>query len=93
MFNQKIYFLLISLFTFPVYADWVLVSVNDVSDEFYIDSETIIKDGNKVNCWEKIHFSDQSQEFKSVRIFEEIDCKKRTHITLQVTAFSEYNGM
>ena len=88
---KKILLLLTILISSNVLGDWVPVTLNNRNALFYVDKDTIRKQGNKVEFWQKINFNTPTTEIKSIRSFEEIDCKDRTQTSLAVTTFTELN--
>jgi len=77
------------MLTGPAWAEWVLVSQNDSAD-FYIDPETIRKDGNLVKVWEVQNLTQPSiRGALSRRARSEYDCKQERRKTLSISAHSE----
>lgn len=54
---KKIFFLLTILISLNVLADWIFVITNTSNDYFYIDPQTIAKEGNKVRFWTKTNYN------------------------------------
>ena len=86
---KKILLLILFLITSNVFADWLLIVTSVDDDYFYIDPETIEIEGNKVRHWRKVNFSKTESGMRSNRVYQEIDCKKKTVTILSYTTFSE----
>ena len=92
----KYLFLMLMLIASPAWADWDFVTGNSYDSKFFIDFQTLRKDGNRVKFWQLMNFSVPNniggQNVFSFRSREEIDCKEETARTLTITAFSEKDG-
>ena len=86
---KKILLLILFLISSNVLAEWVFLGTNTDNSNFYIDPQTIEKEGNKVRFWEKVNLGKADDDVKSIRGYREIDCKKKTYTVLSATFFSE----
>ena len=87
--NKLLLFLLVPTLSF---ADYVFLNRNNDQDEFFIDPQTISRDLNIARFWSYVNFNSPSAklgETKSMRSFEEMDCSKRTLVTLNLSSFSD----
>jgi len=86
---KKKLLLALLLATSSAWAGWVQVGQVDSSD-FYIDPETIRKDGNLVKVWQMSDLKKQTKEgVLSRRGRFEYDCKQERFRTLSITTHSE----
>ena len=77
------------LFTGAAWAKWEKVSENDYGD-FYIDPETIRKDGSLVRVWEIQNLIQRDKDGElSVRMRVEYDCKQERYRNLSFSTHSE----
>lgn len=88
---KKILLLLTILISSNVFADWILLGGSEDMSSVYVDLDTILKEGKKTKFWRKVNYVNTVSGMLSSRTYEEVDCKKRTIITLSFTAFSELN--
>ena len=86
---KKILLLLTILISSNVFADWVLIGGTTDGSSMFIDKDTILKESHKVKFWRKINYINTESGMLSSRTYEEVDCKKRTLMTLTFTSFSE----
>ena len=70
------------------FAEWTYVAEN-AKDNFYIDYDTIRKDGNLRKFWLVHNFNQKERGAMSIRSREEIDCKEEHGRTLSLSAHSE----
>jgi hypothetical protein len=78
-------------------ANWVLVAEGDGS-QWYVETESIRRIGNTVECWQKTNYEKQ-QSFKYSSEFYvstiglwRYDCFNRTGKVLQHTIYSDIDG-
>ena len=79
-------------------ANWVLVGASDNSQSF-IDTESMIRAGNKVQCWVSTNYNEpqtdilavdfKNDKYLSDLFFIEYDCYNRTRIALEFTEYSQ----
>jgi hypothetical protein len=83
--------LTLSLFLcFPVFADWQYISTeNESNNEFYLDFETLRKDGSLRRIWQVVNLATNEHGWLSIRSIMEFDCKNETVQGLARMAFSE----
>jgi hypothetical protein len=91
---KKLLIIFLLLTTSSTWAAWTLVSSNaDSGDTFYIDVETIRKDGNLRKVWELMDLRQPSNGgAKSRRVRTEYDCKEERTRVLSLDVFSENMG-
>lgn len=85
---KNIFVLILFLISSNVIAEWVFYSESNNGNTFYLDPDTIEKNGQKVKLWAKVNAPSNSH-LKSFRDFIEIDCKNKTKLLFQRTGFSE----
>ena len=86
---KKILLLGLLLAISSAWAGWVQVAQND-SGDFYIDPETIRKDGNLVRVWQLTDFKQRNKEGElSRRTRTEYDCKQERRRLLSLSTHSE----
>lgn len=85
--------LIFMLISNSVWADWKFASKNDEGSEFYIDYDTIRKDGHLRKVWEVMNSpspkSFNGAVYVSVRSRAEYDCKEERKRNLTTTAHTE----
>ena len=79
-------------------ANWVLVA-ESADSQFYIDTASMIRTGNKVQCWVSSNYNEPQKEifaidyekdkYSSNLYFTEYDCYNRTSRVLELTEYSE----
>jgi hypothetical protein len=87
---KKTLLLALMLVTGSVWAEWVMVSVSVTEQDFYIDKDTIRKDGNLRKVW-SVNNLKQRDKYggMSYRGRDEFDCKSERKRTLSVSLHSE----
>ncbi len=72
-------------------AQWVLVTVGDNGDKFYVDPTTKSRSGNVVRIWTLQDYQKPEvilgKPSYSDRVYQRFDCAERTNQILQETAF------
>jgi hypothetical protein len=73
----------------PAYAaNWVYVTTSDRGSDYYYDSDTIQRSGNKVTYWEKVdHSRDKTVKRRESKDRYLCDCAMRTRTLLQATSY------
>lgn len=75
---------------FPVFADWKYIATEEDSNkEFFLDFESLRKDGNLRRIWQIANFESSENGWLSIRSMMEFDCKNETVQGLARMAFSE----
>jgi hypothetical protein len=83
---------LVILFAPPVWAGWTFVTQDVDGNSFFIDFETLRKEGNLRKVWGKTELSKVNKfDWSSTRQRNEFDCKNETKTILSVSAFSKGN--
>lgn len=78
-------------------ANWVLVTEGNGS-QYYVETESIRRVGNTVECWQKTNYEKQqilkysSESYQSTISFLRCDCFNRTEKVLQSTIYSDVDG-
>ena len=84
---------LVMLVNFPVMANWELVSENQNGQTFFVDFQTLRKDGNRVKFWRLLNYPKpldiKGLNILSLRSRTEVDCKEETSRILTLTAHSQ----
>lgn len=80
-------------------ANWELVGESTGSDQYYIETESIRRVGNKVQCWETHNYNEPQFEqnplnhynnkYSSAVHFVEYDCFSKTFMSLQIVEYSD----
>ena len=84
---KKILFILTILISSNVFADWFWI-VSGGGAEFFVDPDTIEKNGEKVKVWQKNN-APPGLLFKSLIQLQEYDCKNKTHRSIQTSYYSQ----
>ena len=83
---------LLMLFAPPAWAGWTFVTQDVNENSFFLDFETLRKDGNLRKVWQKVELAKANKfEWVSTRQRNEFDCKNETKTILSVAAFSKGN--
>jgi len=83
---------LLMLFAPPAWAGWTFVTQDVNENSFFLDFETLRKDGNLRRVWQKVELAKANKfEWVSTRQRNEFDCKNETKTILSVAAFSKGN--
>lgn len=86
---KKTLLLALLLVTSSAWAGWVQVTQTDSSD-FYIDPETIRRDGNLVRVWQIAELKQRDKDGElSRRSRMEYDCKQERRRSLSLSTHSE----
>ena len=87
---------LLMLITSPAWAGWELVAKNADGVQFFIDFQTIRKEGKRVKVWQLTNLSSpivsKGIEIFSLRARYEFDCNKEQIRMLTITAFSDIHA-
>lgn len=87
---------LLMLIASPAWADWKFVAENQNGAQFFIDFESIRRDGNRIKAWQLINFvtpvNIQGNDIRSFRSRYEFDCKQEQTRGLTTTAFLGLNA-
>ena len=80
----------------PAWADWEFVSKGESGNEFFIDYQTIRKDGNRIKVWQLTNFATPLRP-KGLEIYSflsryEIDCKQEQTRVLTIRAYPRPNA-
>ncbi len=68
-------------------SDWIWLTRNlSGSVIYYIDSESIHYEDDRVTFWDKRVVSDDP-DFKEIRGYNEVNCKENTYRTLQIIGY------
>ncbi len=88
---MKRVFLTMALFLcIPVFADWHYIATeNESNNEFFLDFETLRKDGNLRRIWQVVNLGTSEYGWLSIRSMMEFDCKNETVQGLSRMAFSD----
>ena len=89
---MKQFFLSIALvISFPVLADWKYIATeNESESEFFLDFETLRKDGNLRRIWQLVNLkADDKYGSGSMRSRMEFDCKNETIQGLSLIVFAD----
>jgi hypothetical protein len=90
---MKYLLVLLLLVNFPARANWELVAENNSGDTFFVDFQTLLKQGSSVKFWRLLNYSKPADmsglKVLSLRGRIEIDCKEQTSRILTATAHSE----
>jgi hypothetical protein len=88
---KKVIFTFALFICVPVFADWkYIASENNSGNEFFLDFETLRKEGNLRRIWQVIHFKpDHQNGWVSMQSRMEFDCKNETVQSLTRMAFSD----
>jgi hypothetical protein len=80
----------------PAWAGWELIAENQNGAQFFIDFESIRKDGNRMKAWQLTNFvkplNVQGNDIRSFRTRYEFDCKQEQIRHLTTTAFLSLNA-
>lgn len=83
---------LVMLIASPAWAGWVYLSTDVKGNVFYLDFETLRKDGNLRRIWQMTEPADGDKlKWVSIRYRNEYDCKNETRRMLTFTSFSQKN--
>ena len=83
---------LVMLFASPAWAGWVYLSKDVKGNVFYLDFETLRKDGNLRRIWQMVELADGDKlKWVSTRYRNEYDCKNETRRMLSFASFSQKN--
>lgn len=90
---MKLYKLLISLLLIPMvsYSEYVFVTLSGNDSQkiaFYVEKDSIIKQGDIRKFWFKTDHITEEGSFKS---FEEVNCIDKSRTILQLITYSEWN--
>ena len=88
---KKLLFLTLLCISSLVKAEWTLISKNDSGDLFFLDFNTIQRNGKLVRVWEKTEYSNNEGGSKSARIYREYDCEEKKVRFLSLQAFTGAN--
>ena len=70
---------LLMLFAPPAWAGWTFVTQDVNENSFFLDFETLRKDGNLRKVWQKVELAKANKfEWVSTRQRNEFDCKNET---------------
>lgn len=82
-------------------ANWVFVG-ESANSQYYIDKESMIRTGSKVQCWMRTNYNDPQTEkypivdtnnkYSSDLSYSEYDCYNRTLRGLEFNSYSEKDG-
>lgn len=90
---MKYLLVLMMLVNLPVMANWELVSENENGQTFFVDFQTLRKEGNRVKFWRLLNYSKplniKGLNILSIRSRTEVDCKEETSRILTLTAHSQ----
>jgi hypothetical protein len=88
---KKIIFALLMFISCSAWSEWVLVGTSaDDDKKFYIDPETIRREGVLVKYWKLSNLKVRNKSGDmSWRSREELDCKKERYRLTSITTFSE----
>jgi len=87
---RKYLIALLMLISCSAWADWVYISESSNGGKFYIDPETIRKDGNMRKVWELQNYSSKDKYgVSSLKTRYEYDCKKERYQSLTISLHSE----
>lgn len=83
---------LLMLIASPAWADWEYVNKDIDGNIFYLDFETLRKDGNLRRIWQMVELADgDKSKWVSTRQRNEYDCKNETRKILSFASFSQKN--
>ena len=88
---------LIILFLFlPVFANasnWILVSKSTDGDSYYLDSQSIMYNGNEVSYWAKVNYKSRNK-FGDLSSKEQwaINCRTRESNLLYMNSYSDFDN-
>ena len=85
-------FLILTMLSCSASAAWTEVTKNDVGDTFYIDFDTLKKDGQKRTYWQWTDFKEPIGKYYSSRLKFILDCGQETLISVSVSYFTQ-NGL
>lgn len=92
----KILFLSLILLSGNAYADWTLVSTTTKGDEFFVDNQTLKREGASRRIWMMTNFGSpidfSQQKVYSQKEFIEFNCAEDKARTLTNILYSEKNG-
>jgi hypothetical protein len=90
---MKYLLVLLLLVNFPARANWELVAENNNGDTFFVDFQTLLKQGSRVKFWRLLNYSKPTDmsglNVLSLRGRIEIDCNEQTSRILTATAHSQ----
>ena len=83
---------LVMLIASPAWAGWTFVTKDLEDNSFFVDFDTLRKDGNLRKVWQMIDLSTSNKfRWASTRQRNEYDCKNETKSILSFAAFSKKN--
>jgi hypothetical protein len=88
---KRVLFLILTMLSCSASADWTEVTVNSDGDIFYVDFDTLKKDGSKRTVWRAANYMVPiaNGKFFSVRSRETFDCVQETSTVLSRTVFTQ----
>ena len=90
--HMKYLLSLLMLITSPAWAGWTFVAQDIDGNSFFIDFETLRKDGNLRKVWQMTELTKANKfGYVSIRQRNEFDCKNETRSISSVAAFSKSN--
>ena len=90
--NFKLCLLAFVMIASPAWAGWTYVDTDVKDSQFFINFETLRKDGNIRRVWQKVEFTKATHlGWGSIRQRNEYDCKNETKSILSAAAFSRGN--
>lgn len=87
-------FLFLALFPLTTYANyWVKVVMNEDKDEYFVDTNSLLRIGNIQSYWEKANFAKPSRhgDMSSLGNFK-INCDTKEYQTVVISFFKELDN-
>jgi hypothetical protein len=74
-------------------ATWKIVATSISEDKFYIENESIMKNGNEVNYWVRVNLSKRDKEgYLSTKENYLINCKTREQKLMYLILFTDFDN-
>ena len=75
-----------------VYAEWELVSMRDNGNTHFLDFKSKKIDGNNLYIWVLSNYKNNNYEFKSAKIYLQIECKTGKYRHASLVTYKEIMG-
>lgn len=94
--KSNLVFSLLLLINFKVFgaSNWVLIGKSDLGDEFFLDQNSIKKNGDVINFWRRQNFANKTEEGNlSSKVHASINCRTSEQLTRTMIFYDKKNNL